>query len=346
MYKHELMRLLDDDDVRRKILSIVDAPPAEPEEISAAPPTVEDDNQIPDEPPTVDEKIFALEDEIRNLKEQLQTSTQRADKIERQLNTSREENFRLRSSLAQNQQQAKKFQEDAVTWQNACEDARQRSQTLQRELDNTQGKNSRLENSLSQSEQTARALQDKLNEWQKTFNREHQRAQDLQHDFDAAQDRISRLQGIVDTQEAEIQKRFARGWELFQNYRRVGSHARQLLRGVFPHDDFTSFICGGAQTNSLETLWDVLRECIMNGRQEDAEILWEVFEYCIELVNASKAQAGYSVLPVNVGDRFDSDVHSEGPGSRAQGKISNVCLPGYQNDYNGRIIRKSVVQVS
>lgn len=332
MYKYELMRLLDDDDVQRKIFSIVNAPNTAPEEIPVEPSTVEADNQIPDEPPIDSDEKNSAERQLESLRGQL-------DDL-------RAENFRLRSSLAQTQQQAKKFQDDAAAWQDACEDARRRAQALQRDLDNTQGKNSRLENSLSQSEQTARALQDKLNEWQRTFNREHQRVQSLQSDLDAAQDRISRLQGIVDRQEAELQTRFARGWELFQNYRRVGSHARQLLRGVFPRDDFTSFICGGAQTNSLETLWDVLRECIMNGRQEDAEILWEVFEYCIELVNASKAQAGYSVLPVNVGDRFDSDVHSEGPGSRAQGKISNVCLPGYQNDYNGRIIRKSVVQVS
>lgn len=272
MDKHELLRLLDDNDIQRKIFNIVNAPPASPEEIA-------------DEPPIdCDEKISA-------------EAERQLEDLRGQLDDLRTENFRLRNLLAQTQQQAKKSQDDAAAWQDACETAQRRAQALQR-------------------------------------------------DFDAAQDKISHLQGIVDRKEDELQARFADGWELFQKYRRVGSHARQLLRGVFPHDDFTSFICGGAQTNSLETLWDVLRECIMNGRQQDADILWEVFEYCLEIVNASKAQAGYSVLPVNVGDRFDSEFHSESPGSRAQGKISNVCLPGYRNDYNGRIIRKSVVQVS
>ena len=84
----------------------------------------------------------------------------------------------------------------------------------------------------------------------------------------------------------------------------------------------------------------------MNRRQQDAEILGEIFEYCLELVNASKAQASYSILPVNVGDRFDSDVHIEAPGSRAQGTVAAVYLPGYRNDYSGKIIRKSIVQVS
>ena len=107
-----------------------------------------------------------------------------------------------------------------------------------------------------------------------------------------------------------------------------------------------SFICGGAQSNSLEKIWDVLRECVISGKQQDAEILWEVFEYCLELVNSSKAQPGYSILPVKEGDRFDFELHSEGSNSRAQGRISNIYLRGYRNDYNGKIIRKSIVQVS
>ena len=189
---------------------------------------------------------------------------------------------------------------------------------LETELNNLRGENYRLKNELAKAQRCV---------------------QNLQRDLDAANDKISGL-------DSQLNERFSRGWELFRKYQLVGSHARQLLQGVFPREDFMAFICGGAQVDSLGTLWDVLRECVMNRRQQDAQILSEVFEYCLELVNSSKAQASYSILPVNVGERFDSDVHSEAPGSRAQGKISVVYLPGYRNDYNGRIIKKSVVQVN
>ena len=189
---------------------------------------------------------------------------------------------------------------------------------LETELNNLRGENYRLKNELAKAQRCV---------------------QNLQRDLDAANDKISEL-------DSQLNERFARGWELFQKYQLVGSHARELLQGVFPREDFMAFICGGAQVDSLGTLWDVLRECVMNRRQQDAQILSEVFEYCLKLVNSSKAQASYSILPVNVGERFDSDVHSEAPGSRAQGKISVVYLPGYRNDYSGRIIKKSVVQVS
>ena len=157
----------------------------------------------------------------------------------------------------------------------------------------------------------------------------------------------SSLQETLRRMREESAQRFERGWELFKQYRNVSEHSRQILRsGVFTRDDdFMSFICGGAQTGSLETLWDSTRECVLKSRQQDAGILWEIFEYCIELVNSSRVQAQYSILTVDEGDRFDSDVHTEGPKSRAQGKVIGVYLPGYRNNYNGRIMRKSIVQV-
>lgn len=290
MNKYELLRWLDDPDLKEKIRQIVAEPKkfSEPEKLP-----------MPEKisSPKPDENLSRLEMENRRLKDTLRAAELEKNSAQRQLDALRGENIQLKNSLSSSQQRIKDL------------------------------------------EQSSRSFRSKLEEWQNTFTREQQRAKTLQRDLDDAQGKISEL-------EAQLQQRFARGWERFQKYQHVGSHARQLLQGVFPRDDFMSFICGGAQVNSLETLWDVLRECVMNNRPQDAETLSEVFEYCLELVNATKAQAGYSILPVKPGDRFDSDLHSEGPNSRAQGKISNVYLPGYRNDYNGRVIRKSIVQVS
>ena len=217
--------------------------------------------------------------------------------------------------------------------------SQERVEHLEQQIQTAKYKNSQLENSLSQSEQSSRSLQTKLAEWQNIFNVEKQRAKNLQQDLEGAQSKISELQ-------LQLEQRFSRGWELFEKYQTVGAHSQQLLQGVFTHNNFMSFICGGAQTESLEKIWDVLRENIMTSNQHDAEILWEIFEYCLKLVNSSKTQASYSILPVNVGDNFDFEFHSEAQGSHAQGKISNVYLHGYRNEYNNRIIRKSIVQVS
>ena len=314
MTKYELLQLLDDVEIQRKILRIVKEP-----QIFSEPVKTLDESSAPDE------KILRLENEIDNLrtenfqlKNNLSKTQQHVKDLEQQIQNAQSRNSQLEKSLSQSQR--------------SVED-------LEKQIQNAQFKNSRLENSLSQSERSSKDLQSKLAEWQKTFTREQQRAKTLQQDLDAANQTISDLEG-------QLEHRFARGWELFQKYQSVGTHARQLLQGVFTRDNFMSFICGGAQSESLEKIWDVLRECVMNSRQHDAEILWEVFEYSLELVNSSRAQVSYSTLPVNIGDRFDSDLHTEAPGSRAQGKVARVYLPGFRNDYNRRIIKKSIVQVS
>lgn len=272
----------------------------------------------------VQQKILQIVKEPQIFSEPVKTpeeppvDDEKISRRENEIDNLRTENFQLKNNLSKTQQHVKDLEE---------------------QIRNAQFKNSRLENSLSQSERSSKDLQNKLAEWQKTFTREQQRAKNLQQDLDAAQLKISELEG-------QLEQRFARGWELFQKYQTIGAHARQLLQGVFTRENFMSFICGGAQSESLEKIWDVLRECVMNSRQHDADILWEVFEYSLELVNSSRAQVSYSTLPVNVGDRFDSDVHTEAPGSRAQGRVAQVYLPGFRNDYNRRIIRKSIVQVS
>ena len=238
----------------------------------------------------------------------ISASKKHVKELEHQIQNDRYKNSQPEKSLSQSQQRVK---------------------DLEQQIQTAQYRNSRLENSLSQSERSSKDLQS-------TFTREQQRNKTLQQDLDAANQTFSDL-------EDQLQQRFARGRELFQKYQSVGTHARQLLQGVFTRDNFMSFICGGAQSESLEKIWDVLRESVMNSRQADAEILWEVFEYSLELINSSRAHAGYSILPVNVGDRFDSDLPGEAPGSRAQGKVAQLFLPGFRNDYKCRIIRKTNV---
>lgn len=311
MDKKILLSLLDDQDVKKKILELVDGKQEVQSEKKIFPTNetilYEQTKKLfrPEETDDLKEKIFRLEEENRDLQEKLGAKIsaeislgRQAKELEKNLETLRGEYFKLKKSLAQAEQKTTMLRDDVKIWKQHAEDERERANSLQRELDGTQEKFSALEKSVGE-----------LN--------------------------------------AQLEMSFARGRELFKKYQGVGSHARQLLQGVFTRENnFMSFICGGAQTDSLETIWDVLRECLMSGRNQDAEILREIFEYCLELVNASKKQASYSLLPVRVGDRFDSDFHSEAPGSRAQGKISAVWLPGYRNDYNGRVFRKSVVQVS
>ena len=323
MNKNELLSLLDDADVREKILAIVNHQADAAQEI--IPKSSDDDEQQLEE---------TFQADIAAWKEELTAEHQQKDKLQAEVDAWKEkfadEHQRtgiLQRELKAEGKRADKLQREVDSWKEKFNDERKRADKLKVDGD-------AWIKQYEHQQRRANELQGKLETWIKKFNDENDRSEKLQEEFDAAQDKLSRLEDFV------------HGVEVYQKYQEVSYHTRQLLAGVFTRNGFKSFVCGGAQVNSLETIWDVWRECVMSDNEEDAEILGEVFMYCLELVNASKVQASYSILPVKVGDRFDSDIHVEGPGSRAQGKISAVYLPGYKNNYNRRIIRKSIVQVS
>lgn len=255
------------------------------------------------------EEIDEMQGKLRQAQEVCINAKNHIQRIEGELQESKDKIIKLSGVLEETQQKSHNFQAERDKWNNAYQTEKRNSDTLrvrfQSEIDSLKQENQRLE-------QRKRSLE-KANE----------------------------------SLQSQVEQRFSRGWELFEAYQNVSDHTKQILHnGVFTQEtNFMSFICGGAQTSSLEKLWDALKECIMYGQQKDAQILWDVFEYCIELVNSSKTQAKYEILPINEGDRFDSDIHTEGPNSLAQGKVVNVYLPGYQNTYNGKIIKKSIVQV-
>lgn len=216
----------------------------------------------------------------------------------------------------------------------------------------------RLQEAQKEAEQQNSSLlteKERLQSNYEAAKREHaQEKQRLAYDLASEQGERQRLEQCKTALEKasqalqrQLDERFARGWELFEQYRNVNEHTRQLLHnGVFTQEaSFMSFICGGAQLTALDRLWDALRDCVLRKQQDDAKILWDIFEYCLELVNASRTQAKYEILSVKVGDSFDSDCHSEGPNSKAQGIVRKVYLQGYRNTYSDRIMKKSIVQV-
>lgn len=254
-------------------------------------------------------KIDEMQGKLRQAQEECLNAKNHIQKVEGELQESKDKIIKLSGALEETQQKSHNFQAECDKWNDAYRTEKRNADTLrarfQNEIDSLKQENQRLE-------QRKRSLE-KANE----------------------------------SLQSQVEERFSHGWELFEAYRNVSDHTKQILHnGVFTQEkNFMSFICGGAQTGSLEKLWDALKECIMYGQQNDAQILWDIFEYCIVLVNSSKTQAKYEVLPVNEGDRFDSDIHTEGPNSLAQGTVVNVYLPGYRNTYNGKIIKKSIVQV-
>lgn len=168
----------------------------------------------------------------------------------------------------------------------------------------------------------------------------------LQESIVSLRNESVKMQQTIRMQEQQLSERFSEGWDLFCAYQKVSKQSRDRLKGVFvKENDFSSFICGGAQDKSLGKIWDEIKVCLSSGNTQDADVLWDIFEYAVELVNSAKTERIYEIMQVNVGEAFDLDLHTLAAGSRAQGNVREVYLLGYKNIYVGSVERKSIVSV-
>ena len=164
-------------------------------------------------------------------------------------------------------------------------------------------------------------------------------------DMQALKQQKLELQQTVEQYKAELEERFADGWQLYQRYFALPERDRQVLTSVFPAESFESFICGGAKDASLEKIWDEVDRNLSSGNSSTAYLLWEIFAYFVKLVNAGKTEMVYQIDDVREGDDYDRELHNLTAGSKVQGKVRQVHLPGFSNIYSGRNIRKSIVYV-
>ena len=96
----------------------------------------------------------------------------------------------------------------------------------------------------------------------------------------------------------------------------------------------------------MRPLWSATREALMKCRDESsANILWDIFQYSLGLVNQSRADDVFAIENVAVGDRYDIERHALTSGSRVQGNVRVVHLPGYRNVRTGHVVCKSLVEI-
>ena len=157
----------------------------------------------------------------------------------------------------------------------------------------------------------------------------------------------STLQNAKAKLEELLSCRFDKAWVLYNRYQDVNDYYKRLLVPVFPKDEFESFVGGMFQEKNLERLWDIVKEAQEDNsvEQETLGLFWNIFTYSLYLVNKTKKEALYEILSTKKGEKFDTYKHALTIDSKAQGNLKEVFLPGFQNLYTKKIIRKSIVTI-
>ena len=168
----------------------------------------------------------------------------------------------------------------------------------------------------------------------------------LTADLNRTREEREDLKDALQQAEQKLTQRFAQGWQLYEAYQDVDDYYQGLLSDVMARPGFEAFIVGLSQDRSLQKIWDVTREAVMKGHDEEtAKTLWRLFQYSMDLVNQGRSQDLYAIEDVEVGDFYDIDRHALTVDSRNQGCLSKVFLPGYRNVSTGKIVHKSQVKI-
>ena len=166
----------------------------------------------------------------------------------------------------------------------------------------------------------------------------------LQANFDKIRGEKISVEGERDNLKQQLAERFADGWELYQKFLSLDESTRE--NSGLRAENFMAFICSGAQMKRLEGIWESAIESKRAGRINDAEIIWNVFAYCVRLVNAAQGDDIIEILDTQIGDRYDTDKHSTSmTNSSTQGVVREIILAGYRNNNSRKIVRKSNVRV-
>lgn len=230
--------------------------------------------------------------------------------------------------------------------QQQCQTMEQQETVLRQSLEQMQREAAQIQQERDQARRQCRDLEEQGTVLRQHLERVQREAAQARQERDRAQGEAQSLRQEAEDADKALSQRFAEGWRLYQQYQQVSDYLRGLLTGVFARPGFEAFIIGAAQERSLRPLWSATREALMKCRDESsANILWDIFQYSLGLVNQSRPDDVFVLEDVAVGDRYDIERHALTGGSRVQGTVRVVHLPGYRNVRTGDVICKSLVEI-
>ena len=253
-------------------------------------------------------------------------------------------------ALTEREQQAladgERYRQALEQAQQQCQTLAQQGLTLRQSLEQMQSEAAQAQLERDQAQQQCRDLEEQGTALRRRLEQVQRDSAQARQERDQAQGEARSLRQEAKDADKALSQRFAEGWRLYQQYQQVGNYLRDLLTGVFARPGFEAFIIGAAQERSLRPLWSATREALMKCRDESsANILWDIFQYSLGLVNQSRADDVFAIENVAVGDRYDIERHALTSGSRVQGNVRVVHLPGYRNVRTGHVVCKSLVEI-
>lgn len=153
---------------------------------------------------------------------------------------------------------------------------------------------------------------------------------------------------MIHTEQNKIREKFDHietEQNIFYVYKGLPNSMKASLNGIFKQEKYENFLACGAQKANIDSLWEFIRNRVLNHRYEFLHELNEILCYFIEVYNAISETPTLEIQQVALKEAFDTARHIRTQDSKPSGWISQVYLVGYKNAINQKIIQKSIVRV-
>ncbi len=212
------------------------------------------------------------------------------------------------------------------------------NESLKQQLFDAKEDYSKLKENLKKLEKENESLQSenaRLNESTKEYSLKYENAK---KEISELEDKVSKLELV-----AERFQNYATLQDLYSGYLSLDEAIRDGLGNNIACEDIYQFVVSASQWDSIKSLWKYISYELDNLSKNDFDVLVHTFNWFFEQYNSFKKT--YSLLPVQVGELFDSDFHAKSTNSKSLGNISEVLLVGYKNNITGNVVEKSIVRV-
>jgi len=246
---------------------------------------------------------------------------------------------------------AETLQQEKESAENQREEFKRKAETLQQEKESAENQREefkRKAETLQQEKESAENQREEFKRKAETLQREKESAESQREEFKCKAETLQQEKESTESQcddlKRQLAERFADGWEIYQKFLNLDISTRE--NSGMRTENFEAFICRGAQMKRLEDIWGATLENKRAGKITDAEILWEVFAYCVRLVNAAQGDNTIEILDTQIGEGYEPNKHSTNmTNSSTQGVVREIILTGYRNNISNKIVKKSNVRV-
>ncbi|SIS08098.1 hypothetical protein SAMN05878482_11253 [Peribacillus simplex] len=176
----------------------------------------------------------------------------------------------------------------------------------------------------------------------------------LQQEIESKKEEISEYRIMIDLLNEkmesyfnELQKRradYREAEELFEAVQQLSETTKNSLKGIFKGGSVQEFIVCGVQYENISSLWDFIKNEIMEGREQERVILLDLFQYFFQQYSKTYDTPLYNLQEVKMNEVFREDLYIRALNSKISGNITDILLPGYMS-INGKTIKKSVVRI-